>query len=482
MTGRTMRHPGYADRHARADERVPGPGDRRPQPDRQHRRQAGEHAGHHRARADAWHQRADDERAEHRSRRQRQHREPRVEHRPLHRLRAQRHADLHHAPEHRRDLRHAHQRRVVRVGADVLHIEIVDRRRRHRVDRRRQRRRDDRRDDEAGRAVAQRMDDEERQDLVVPSERRRQRRLLIERVEHHADEQEQHELGEDDEAAHHEAALRRLERFRREQALHEELIGAVRGERQRHAAEEAGPDRVDRRGLQAEVQHLELVRRAAGFDHRGPAAVDLREQRSEHEQRARDVDEQLHDVGPDHRRDAAAHRVDDHRRAENDDRPVHRRAGHHRDDERRRIEADAVGQRARDQEDRRAQVLHAGTEAALQQLVRRQQFAAEIRGNEQRADDDAADDVAHHQLQERHVAGVGLRGHADERERARFGGDDGAADRPAGHGAIGQEVVARRLLEAREPRAEQRDGDQVAGDDGVVDGGQSHERARSRGR
>ena len=59
-------------------------------------------------------------------------------------------------------------------------------------------------------------------------------------------------------------------------------------------------------------------------------------------------------------------------------------------------------------------VLTARAEAPLQQLVRREQLAAEIRRDEEHADEDAADDVAERELQERHVAGIGLRRHADE--------------------------------------------------------------------
>ena len=69
----------------------------------------------------------------------------------------------------------AHERRLVGVGADVLDVEVVDRRRGQRVDRRRQRGGHDRGDDEPGDAGRQRGDDEERQDLVVSGERARQR-------------------------------------------------------------------------------------------------------------------------------------------------------------------------------------------------------------------------------------------------------------------------------------------------------------------
>ena len=85
-----------------------------------------------------------------------------------------------------------------------------------------------------------------------------------------------------------------------------------------------------------------------------------------------------------------------------------------------------------------------------------------------------ADDVAERELEEREVAGVRRRRHTDERQRARLGRDDREADRPPGRGPVRQEIVARRLLEPREPRAEERDRDEVRRDDEVVGGRQDH--------
>ena len=102
------------------------------------------------------------------------------------------------------------------------------------------------------------------------------------------------------------------------------------------------------------------------------------------------------------------------------------------------------------------------------------QLAAEIRRQEQHAHQEAADHVAQRQLQERHVRCIGAGRHADEAQRAGLGGDDGEADRPPRHRTAGQEVVAGGLLEPREPRTEGGDGEQVGGNDCVVDPGEDH--------
>ena len=137
-----------------------------------------------------------------------------------------------------------------------------------------------------------------------------------------------------------------------------------------------------------------------------PAARNLLQEPEKDEQRTADVDEHLDDVGPDDRRDPAADGVDDHRGAEHDHRPRHRHLRDHRDHERRRKQPDAVGKCARHHEDHRGNVLHRGTEAAVQELVGGEQLTAEIRRDEERAHEQPPHDVAGGQLQERHVAGI----------------------------------------------------------------------------
>jgi hypothetical protein len=193
------------------------------------------------------------------------------------------------------------------------------------------------------------------------------------------------------------------------------------------------------------------------------------QQREEDHERAGDVDEHLDHVGPDDRGRSATDRVDDHRGAEDADRPRHRHAGDDRDDQGRREQADAVGERPRDQEEPRRHGADRRPETLLEQLVRRHQRPAEIPRQEHDADDDPADHVPGRELQERPVAGVGRRRHADERQRARFGRDDREADRPPGDRVVGQEVVLGVLLKLGEMRSENGDGDEVGGDDGVVD-------------
>jgi hypothetical protein len=87
-----------------------------------------------------------------------------------------------------------------------------------------------------------------------------------------------------------------------------------------------------------------------------------------------------------------------------------------------------------------------GAEAAVDELVRGEQFAAEVLREQQEADDDASDQVSEDDLEEAEVVVVGEAGDADDGERAGLGGDDGERDRPPGNVAVGEEVVAQRAM------------------------------------
>ena len=81
-------------------------------------------------------------------------------------------------------------------------------------------------------------------------------------------------------------------------------------------------------------------------------------------------------------------------------------AGELLQEQRRQIEAQAVGDGPRQQEDGRGRALHRRIEALAQQLVGGHQPAAEILRQQQPGDEDAADDVAEGELQEHQVAAV----------------------------------------------------------------------------
>src|SRR5207248_3831955 len=108
--------------------------------------------------------------------------------------------------------------------------------------------------------------------------------------------------------------------------------------------------------------------------------------------------------------------------------------------------------------------------------------APEVRGNQQPADYEARHDVASDDLQigeaaallRARVRRVGERWNADERQRARFGGDDRQADHHPRRVAAAEKIVFDGSMRGTKAAAEDRDAGEVHGEDGVVEAGEAH--------
>ncbi len=204
----------------------------------------------------------------------------------------------------------------------------------------------------------------------------------------------------------------------------------------------------------------------------------------ESSQRAHNVDRQLHYVGPDHGCHAALQGVNQREHADDCDggnvaakvaesaqQVAESDADHDSDGE----DAHAFGGCAGDQEQARCKRTKFLSEAALDQLVGRDQVAAEVVRDQQNTDDDAPDQVADDKLQEAEVALVGQAGNADDGERAGLGGHDGERNRPPGNRLLGQEISAEGARLLPESHAKESDPGQIHGDHGHIQRVQSHE-------
>ena len=256
--------------------------------------------------------------------------------------------------------------------------------------------------------------------------------------------------------------MRILLGLRHQEALHEVVIRPMRRDGQEHPPDHAGPKGVWLVDVERRVEEGELARGCRllhGAHH--PSGQGVRH-RHEADERAEEVHEHLDGVRPDGGDDAALLGVEDHGEAEGEDAPPFVDARRHRQNEGRGMEADAVAQGSGEQEDSRRGGAHGPSEALLKDLVRGEDLAAEVRGQEEERNDEAADYVAEDELQEREVSGVGRAGRTDESERARLGRDDAGGDGPPGHALPPEEVAAdAAAVTSSEPRAEGRDRDDV---------------------
>src|SRR5580692_4698555 len=96
---------------------------------------------------------------------------------------------------------------------------------------------------------------------------------------------------------------------------------------------------------------------------------------------------------------------------------------------------------ARDQEQGGRERPQTVAEPALDQLIRGDQVAAKIMRNEQNSNDNAANDVADHELEESEVAFISEPRHADDGERTGFRSDDGQRNCPPRNLLVGEEVT-----------------------------------------
>ena len=89
-------------------------------------------------------------------------------------------------------------------------------------------------------------------------------------------------------------------------------------------------------------------------------------------------------------------------------------------------------------------------------------------GHEDDGQEDAGDDVADNHLEERDVAAVGHRRHADDGQCAGLCGDDGQADAPPRNVLAAEEVVAGVVLVLPKPQPEPNDAEHIDQDDSPI--------------
>lgn len=190
-----------------------------------------------------------------------------------------------------------------------------------------------------------------------------------------------------------------------------------------------------------------------------------------------EINEGLDDVRPNHRSESAFERIDQGQYA--DDRngdevsaevaeTAERRTEGDTDDESDGVDAHSFGGRAGNQEEPSGIAAEFSAEAALDQLIRREEVALEILRQQDEADDDAADEIAESELQEGEVGVVCEAGDADEGEGAGLCSNDRQRERPPGDRAIGEEIILQRALRFTKAQAEESDTGKIDDDDQEV--------------
>ncbi len=298
-------------------------------------------------------------------------------------------------------------------------------------------------------------------------------RIGIKNEEHHADDQKQSELNQNHQPAGEQRLAAVAQGFRAEQALHDQLVGAVRGGGEEAAAGDSRPEAVgvaeeDARESEVEIENLKLAQGRGDCRHVLPAAGDFLQDHDKAQRRAHDVESHLDHVGPDDRGHAAFEGVEQRHGYDEDDGDDLAGAEDDRDDDGNGEHAHAFGQRPGDQKRESGEAGQALAEAAADELVGGEHLAAEIMGQEKERDDDAGQQVSDDDLQKAEIALKRQGGCANNGKGAGFRRDDGEGDGPPGSCPAAQEVILERFLAAPEAGAEERDSYQVEGHDGQI--------------
>ncbi len=128
----------------------------------------------------------------------------------------------------------------------------------------------------------------------------RLRVLAIEDEQPSSDDEEKGELQQNHPTRRQQRHTRLAQVPCRKQPLHHQLVGAVRGHGKKRSTEHARPEGVGRRKIHRVIEHLQFARSGGHRMDRRPSATDLCIQCEQRHDRARDVEQHLYHVCPDH--------------------------------------------------------------------------------------------------------------------------------------------------------------------------------------
>ncbi len=159
---------------------------------------------------------------------------------------------------------------------------------------------------------------------------------------------------------------------------------AMAGHGEKRAADQSGPECIFGGKIPGKIENLQFVARHGGYlRHFAPAARDAVQQNEKCHRASGQIEQQLRDVGPNHRLHPAFEGVEDRERDDNDDRELLRCSKHHAHYERDCRNAHAFGNRPRDQESAGGHGAHAFAKALFDQRVGGEKLTAKISGEKQ---------------------------------------------------------------------------------------------------
>ena len=166
---------------------------------------------------------------------------------------------------------------------------------------------------------------------------------------------------------------------------------------------------------------------------------------------------------------AADDRVGDDETARQPDGQIQIPAEHRGENDGRRVDGDAAGDAALDQEEKRAEQSRLLVEALAEIFVGGENLQPLIDRNENRADDDERERLPEIVLDEADSAFVGLARHREKRDRAGLRGHDRQADGSPADGFVALEILAKIRVIIGAPNSVKRDREDRREQDDVIE-------------
>ena len=166
------------------------------------------------------------------------------------------------------------------------------------------------------------------------------------------------------------------------------------------------------------------------------------QQRDKPNNRAANVDGELNDVRPDDGSHAAFKGINERERHDDGNRCNPACPQRNADYNGNSPDAHAFSSSACDEKNPGGDAMQLFSKAAVDELIGGKHLTAEVLRDKNRADNDAAKQVAEDKLEKAEIAAISNSGRADDGEGAGFSANNGESNGPPGNVAVGQKIVA----------------------------------------
>ena len=299
--------------------------------------------------------------------------------------------------------------------------------------------------------------------------------MLRENVQQNANQQKNRKLQQHNHAASQKRPPAVLLIPRRQQSLHDGLIGPMTRHRKERASNHPGPKRIFCRPMKRKIEHLQLVPRSRGdLRHLTPASRNPVQQNPKRHRAARQIQQELYHVGPDHRLHPAFQRVKHGERNHYEHREPLRGPQYDADHQRNRRHADTLRYGPGDQKRRGCHRTRPLSKSLLDQRIRRKKLPAKIARQQEQHDQYPSHQIPKHELQKCQIPAIRNRRRPDDRKCRSLRSHNRKCQSPPRRRSPTQKIFTRILRSPPEPHPQPSDAQKIDDHDRKIDRMNAH--------